>query len=344
MFCSKCGVRVASPEASFCSNCGQKLERTSELAPRPEVKSSAPTGQRSSRLWSVSKNFKIFLFVLLCIALIGMYAAMLLPALVGEKLRTQEAMGIVFWTSLFFYVLFRRFGNKGWMGAIAGFGVGFLVLVAADVVARAKQNEPAYILSHNPEYLAIQKYDSDEFHRIKTELEALSSEPNATKQLVLAKLTPMLMAVVQKALTQTTDEAIVQFARSKLTSLEEVANGSVDDCAAVISGKVNPDSLSRIVAYSTQQSRKANSEAMVRLIEGAAGKPRQPSSDEARYGRLIAQVEAKLKTRGLSTEHVFSDASDITPKERCAAGLQIFREALNLSDPDRAFMLRMLMM
>jgi len=342
MFCSHCGERVVSLEARFCSKCGNELNRADEPKPERQDKADAPTNQRSAPLAPVRLGGIVL--VLLVAATIGIYAAILIPAFEGIRAGGPNVSGAVIWTCILFYVLFRRFGKNGWMGAIAGFGVGFLVLVAADVVARAKQNEPAYILSHNPEYLAIQKYDPDEFQRIKTELEALSREPNATKQLVLAKLAPMLVAVVQKALTQTTDEAIVQFARSKLTSLEEVANGSFDDCAAVISGKVNPDSLSRIVAYSTEQSRKANSEAMVRLIEGAASKPRQPSSDEARYGRLIAQVEVKLKTRGLSTEHVFSDAPDITPKERCAAGIQIFREALNLKEPDRAFLLRMLLM
>ncbi len=285
----------------------------------------------------------MLLFVLLVVGTIGIYAAILIPAFAGILPGGQSVSGAVISTSIIFYILFRRSRKKGWAGAIVGFGVGFFVLVAAHVLARAKQNEPDYILTHNPAYVAIQKYDSDEFRRIKTQVEALAKQPNATHQVVLAKLSPMLMAVAQKALTQTTDEAVIQLARSKLTSLEEVANGSAEDCAAVISGKVNPDSLSRIVAHSSEQSRRANSDAIVRVIESAAGRPQQPSIDTARYARLIAQIEVKLKALGLSTEYMLSDAAGHTAKERCAAGIQIFREALNLKDPDRAFVLRMLL-
>jgi len=318
------------------------LNRADQPEPVRQEKVGVPANQRSIPL--APMRLGGILLVLLVVASIGIYAAILIPAFAGILPTGQNVTGAVIWTSILFYVLFRRSGAKGWMGAMAGFGVGFLVLVAAHVVAKAKQNDPDYILTHNPGYLAIQKYDPAEFRRIKTELEALAKEPNTTQQVVLAKLAPMLMAVVQKALTQTTDEAVVQLARSKLTSLEEIANESADDCSAVVSGKVNPDSLSRIVAYSSEQSRKANSEAMVRVIETAVGRPRQSSNGEARYARLIAQVEAKMRALGLTTEYVFSDAPGHTPKERCAAGIQIFREALNLKEPDRAFLLRMLLM
>ncbi len=339
LICSRCAEKVVSPDARFCSNCGNELN--GEDVPRPEhqEKLAPPTNQRSASLGPM--RFGGMLFVLLAVALIGVYAAILIPALEGIRPGGQNVTSAVIWTSILFYVLFRRSGRKAWMGAIAGFGVSFFVLVAAHVVAKTKQNDPDYILAHYPEYLAIQKYDPVEFRRFKTELAAVAKEPNATQQAVLAKLAPMLMAVVQKALTQTTDEAVILFARSKLTSLEEIANRSADDCSGVISGKANPDLLSRIVGYSSEQSRKANSEAIIRVMESAAGRARQASTNEARFARLIAQVEVRLKSLGLSTLYVFSDAPGHTAKERCAAGIQIYREALNLKEPDRAFVLRM---
>ncbi|MGH9427030.1 MAG: hypothetical protein ACRD2L_12100, partial [Terriglobia bacterium] len=187
------------------------------------------------------------------------------------------------------------------------------------------------------------KYDPAEFQRIRTELEALTKDRNTTEEIVFAKLTPILLSVVQKAMTQTSDDAVVQWARAKLAYLEEVATANADDCYLVISGKADAAFHSRLLGYMSPQSMNANKEASIRVIEGAAGRPRQPLNDEARYARLIAQLETKLKAVGLTTNSVFYDTPGYTSKERCAAGIQIFREALNLKEPDRAFVLRMLL-
>lgn len=347
MFCSQCGARLAFPEVRFCSSCGHELARADEPVPKLQEKVSVPKKQRSLPLWRVLVG-KIF-FILLCVAMVGVYASMVILAFNGTAPSGKDfsMTGMtIFWTSVFFYYLFRRLGKNGWTGVLISFCISFPALAVANHVAKVKRNTTEYMLSHNPVSIAIQKYDPAEFQRIKAEMQKLDEQPNLTREAAIAKLTPMLMTVMQKALAQTTDEAVVEFARSRLFALEEVARTNVDDCYATISGKVDAASVSRIVALSEQTGKantEANREAMVHVIEGAIGRPRQPSNDDIRYDQLIKQVEAKLKAVGLSVDYVFLDAPGPTTKQRCAAGIQLFREALNMKEPDRSFLLRVLL-
>lgn len=304
MFCSQCGTKVAAPEARFCSNCGHILEPKTETAPNSELNFRSPPTQESEK---PPNRRGIILLVLLFLALIGIYSALLLSAFVGKTPRGQETGWVLIWTAVFFYFLFRRFGKKGWSGTATGLALGFIVLVAANVVAKTKQNDPDYWLSHAPEYVAIQKYDPSVFARIQSELQEFSKQRGITKEIVAEKLAPILMTVGQKALAQTTDEALVEFARSRLTLLEEVAKASANDCDILFSGKADVAHFSRINAYQSEESRLAARKALIRVIEDAIGKPRQSFNDEARLSHLTAQLEIKLKASGLSLSYVFPD-------------------------------------
>src|SRR5216684_5762932 len=228
MFCSHCGSKVISPEAQFCPNCGSALNKANKDESEHQEEVYATTNQKSVPLEPT--RFGGIILILLVVASVGIYAGALIPAFAGIRPSSQGvAAGFIAWNAILFYILFRRNNKKGWVGAIAGFVFGFVVLVTAEVIAKTKQNDPGYILSHSPAYLAIQKYDPAMFQHMKTEMEALAKQPDVTQQVVLSKLEPMLIETLQKALTQTTDEAIVQFARRKVATLEKVANVSKND-------------------------------------------------------------------------------------------------------------------
>ena len=62
--------------------------------------------------------------------------------------------------------------------------------------------------------------------------------------------------------------------------------------------------------------------------------------DEKRFNTLIAQLDAKLKSTYGTSAYYFADDSENLPSAvRCKAGLLLFREALNLPEKDRSFML-----
>ena len=153
----------------------------------------------------------------------------------------------------------------------------------------------------------------------------------------------MLIEPLQKALTQTTDEAIVQFARRKVVALGKVANVSKDDCSAIFSGKVNSDIQARLTTYISEQDQKEINIAVASVIENAAGRPQQLLNDLARLDRLMAPIEVKMHASGLSIKYLISEPQGLTSKKRCDSGIHLFREALSLNDPDRAYLLRMLL-
>jgi hypothetical protein len=152
----------------------------------------------------------------------------------------------------------------------------------------------------------------------------------------------MLMAVAGKAITQTSDDALIQFARWKISQLQEVGRASPKDCYAVLSGESDIGLAARIMAYASEKT-KQESQRVTAFVIQQANKSRQFDTDKVRFGRLIARIEARLKASGLSINFLTPDTRGLTARERCNAGIQFYTEALNLQEPDRSFMLRNLL-
>jgi hypothetical protein len=154
MFCSHCGKEVISPEARFCPNCGIEIYKASKDEHQHPEKQSASTNQKSTQKSAPTKPLRIsgIIFILLFVVSLGIYLAAIIPAFAGNRPSSQGvATGFITWNVILFYILFRWKNKKGWVGGIAGFVFGFGVLVAAEVVAINKQNNPSYTLSHSPE-------------------------------------------------------------------------------------------------------------------------------------------------------------------------------------------------
>jgi len=86
------------------------------ISETPVVIGSNPTVKRPHTVW----------LIILGVFLVLAYAAVLVPAIFGQKPLSQLAPGCMFWTGLFFWLWWKRHGRKGWHGALIGAVVGYL--------------------------------------------------------------------------------------------------------------------------------------------------------------------------------------------------------------------------
>lgn len=125
MKCTNCDANVSMP-AKFCPNCGGPTHALdTEVA--TDAKSEKPRPSRSLGVW----------LVIVGIALVGMYASLFIPAVVGQEPTTNPPAGLyaMVWTSLFFYLGWKYRNQIGWHGALIGAGIGILVYTGAIMVA-----------------------------------------------------------------------------------------------------------------------------------------------------------------------------------------------------------------
>ena len=81
-----------------------------------------------------SKPKRLWLY-LAGVALIGTYAAMFIPAFAGLSINPQTGPSSMIWSSLFFYLWWKRRGRKGWHGAILGSVFGIFIFVLAAFIS-----------------------------------------------------------------------------------------------------------------------------------------------------------------------------------------------------------------
>ena len=94
----------------------------SDDGPGPkEIGSSNDSTKKPTALW----------LYLVGVLLVGTYAAMYIPAFAGDKINPQTGFGSLLWTSLFFYLWWKRLGKKGWIGALIGAVLGIVAFTLA---------------------------------------------------------------------------------------------------------------------------------------------------------------------------------------------------------------------
>ena len=121
MHCTQCGL-LASPDAKFCSKCGSPIGAFAT----PTAVTLEPTP---------TKKLSVFWLYLVGLLLVGAYAAVFIPAAAGKEINPQAGTGTFFWTALFFYLLWKRLGRKGWHGTLIGLAVGFFVAFVAAFIS-----------------------------------------------------------------------------------------------------------------------------------------------------------------------------------------------------------------
>jgi uncharacterized protein (DUF983 family) len=139
MFCPVCGEEIKLKDARYCQACGHELDPVNQGHRKLPAEALAPGRQGARSPGSpVARLYGVFI-VILIVGLISGFAAMLIPAFEGIRPSGNQVAWTEILASLLFYVLFRRSGNRGWQGATLGFVIGFLLLVAVNVIVEAKQ-------------------------------------------------------------------------------------------------------------------------------------------------------------------------------------------------------------
>lgn len=69
------------------------------------------------------------------VLLIGAYAAMMIPASLGSNIPSQAGGSLMFWSAVFFGVLWRHRSRNVWIGLFIGVGVGLLMFVLAVFIS-----------------------------------------------------------------------------------------------------------------------------------------------------------------------------------------------------------------
>ena len=115
-FCPQCGASTVA-DAKFCASCGSPVT----ARPAEESNELPPTKAGPHGVW----------LVLVAIAIVGTYAALFVPALLGAEIRPSAAGSVWLWTALFFYLWWKRLDRKGWQGALIGSGLSFVVYTFA---------------------------------------------------------------------------------------------------------------------------------------------------------------------------------------------------------------------
>lgn len=115
------------PNHVLCRECGAALSAgpAPTKAPEPATTVSV-TGKKPHIVW----------LYIVGVFLVGTYVATFIPAFAGQKPESAAFNGCVLWTTCFFWLWWKRQGRKGWHGGLIGFGVGFMVGVAAQVIFR----------------------------------------------------------------------------------------------------------------------------------------------------------------------------------------------------------------
>jgi hypothetical protein len=76
--------------------------------------------------------------VLIAICLIGTYAALFIPAFVGTSPKPMSGYASIFWSALFFYMLWKCLNKKKYIGVVIGIIVGILAFSGSAFIAGYK--------------------------------------------------------------------------------------------------------------------------------------------------------------------------------------------------------------
>jgi hypothetical protein len=360
MFCSQCGTAVAD-DASFCHRCGKPVplvapESVSTPAQAPvepippdttkAVKSLTSAALPPIRPFAPSKR-QIAVSIALAIILALFYGFLFFDALAGE-LDTKGPIGSsIFFSALAFRHFWQCLNRRGWVGALVGVAVSLLVLFLGGAISGYVKGQRSDILDQVPHLAALKRNFPEVAEQVRQELRAASKDKNHNPQELAAKVHARFLPATSAALKTTSDAAMLQYAKAKIQQFQEVADSNASDCVSLMLGRLErapPAAQARIMAGTSKDTTKALQDALVKILNDADAHRNAPAvSNEKRFNALFGQLDVKLKSANGTSAYYFGDDSLNKPAEvRCKAGLLLFKEALNLPEKDRSFMLRAL--
>lgn len=363
MFCSQCGTSVAN-DASFCHRCGKPVaivpHEPASTPAQPSAQSIAPdttkvTKSLLSGVVSANKPFaptrwQIPISIVLVFVLASTYGLILIDALDGDfhtTVKGRNVGGMIVWGGLTFWYVWKSLNRRAWIGALLGVGISLLVVFLGAGISGYVKGRHADILDQVPQLAALKKNFPEVAEQVRQELRAASKDKGHNPQELAAKVQARFLPVVSAALKTTSDAAMLQYAKAKIQQFQEVADSNASDCLSLMSGRLEkapPATQARIMASISKETTKALQDAFVKILNDAdAHRNAPPASDQKRFNALYEQLDVKLKSAyGTSAYYFGDDSLNKRADVRCKAGLFLFKEALNLAEKDRSFMLRAL--
>jgi hypothetical protein len=132
MYCTGCGQEIDASD-KFCSNCGKAISKkisiegenkesatspVTNIPPQPLVK----TGDKS---W-----IYVLLYIGVGIAIVGCFAAVIIPILARQKANWQSITVLTFWIGILTAIIGKQKGKSVWLWFLMGFlGIGFIVFL-----------------------------------------------------------------------------------------------------------------------------------------------------------------------------------------------------------------------
>jgi hypothetical protein len=260
--------------------------------------------------------------VLVAIALIGTYAAVLIPAAAGRPPDPYGLPGMIFWTGLLLFLIWKRMGRSPWQGAVIGGLVAFAVGVGVGNVAR--QNAPAVVSQTDDEVLAaLEHFDPEAAKGVRRIW--------ADQALAQRRLEPLMASAIRTA----SDEAILQLADAQQQIFFAEIPGRVEACSDAARG-VPP----RPFGKPLPEEDKAISAALAAVFRTADAHGAPPAFDMAAMQASVRQVYAEVDPDGLLRDR--ERLSALKPDEQCVLYRKFSTRIRSM--PDAATLLRYSMM
>ena len=262
MNCIECGAAIEGP-SRFCANCRAGFTASPDTAAPPR------------------KPIRVIWIILVVIALIGTYAAVLIPAAIGRQPDSTGWSGMIFWTGLLLFLLWKRMDRAPWQGALIGGLVGLAVVTGASNLAR--QIAPPTVSQSDDEVLiALAHFDPAAAERVRR----IWSD----KALAQRRLQPLLASAVGTA----SDEAVLLLSDAQQAILFAEIPGRVDTCSDAARG-VPP----RFYGSPLPDEEKAIAVAMAAVFRTADAQHASPVFDMAALQMSVRQVYAEVDPDGL---------------------------------------------
>src|SRR5207249_1294614 len=136
---------------------------------------------------------------------------------------------------LAFRYYWKRFNRRGWVGALVGIVVSLVFIFLGGLIGAYMRGY--HPLEHMPMFVALKQYDPKLSEQIRKEI--LEGSKNKTVDELGVNLSERLQLLMLKALGQTSDSALLQFGKTRLTTIQEVADkGSAMDCVVILTDSI----------------------------------------------------------------------------------------------------------
>ena len=219
---------------------------------------------------------------------------------------------------------------------------------SAEAVARAEQRQreaseglERTVAELQPLITALVAFDPDAKVASTQDILKLARNGEFELQRDGGKLAAAVDGAVLSALKRTTDGALQGYLEARTRMLDELSKVSADDCVMVISGGGDVQSSIRIRKSLDPVTMPLLRDAYVRVLMEAAGRPLGPVVSAQEAEALLQSMSAPLKAANININWLRAGSS---ANERCDAHRALSHLTLQLSEPDRSKLMRVVLL